>query len=126
MTRYRYQSDLIPPAPFVLVTLQNPLTGVSREDLPAQLDTAADRTLIPDELAHALALPRSGTIPIGGVGGTISAVALHYAEITLPESNPLRLEVVVCAGEPWVLLGRYVLNAVRMMLDGPQLALEIG
>ncbi len=36
------------------------------------------------------------------------------------------IEVVASAGETWVLLGRDVLNAHRLLLDGPQLFLEIG
>jgi hypothetical protein len=34
--------------------------------------------------------------------------------------------VVASSGEPWVLLGRDVLNAHRLLLDGPHLTLEIG
>ena len=35
-------------------------------------------------------------------------------------------KVVASSGEPWVLLGRDILNAHRLFLDGPQLTLEIG
>ena len=42
------------------------------------------------------------------------------------ESPPQTLEVVASAGEAWILLGRDVLNTHRLVLDGPQLALEIG
>jgi hypothetical protein len=57
--RYQYLPQLQPPAPFVYVTLRNPVNGAEQLNVPAQLDTAADRTLLPDTLVEALALPRS-------------------------------------------------------------------
>ncbi len=47
------------------------------------------------------------------------AAAVH----SLP---PQTIEVVASPGESWVLLGRDVLNSYRALLDGPQLAVEIG
>jgi len=44
MIRYRYAQQLSPPAPVVTVTLRCPTTGTQAVGLPAQLDTAADRT----------------------------------------------------------------------------------
>jgi hypothetical protein len=35
------------------------------------------------------------------------------------------MELVASPGENWILLGRDVLNKFVVMLDGPQLALEI-
>jgi hypothetical protein len=45
-------------------------------------------------------------------------LAIH----TLPA---LTVEVVASAGEPWALLGRDVMNAYRMLLEGPQSFVEI-
>ena len=43
--RYTYVRQAQPPAPFVQVRLQNPITGNTLENIPAQLDLAADRNL---------------------------------------------------------------------------------
>lgn len=126
MIRFRYQSQIVPPAPFVLVTLRNPHSNIRHENAPTQLDTAADRTVIPDALARELALPRTGTITVEGVGGFVSTMPLHRAELTLPGQSALVIEVAVSDGEPWILLGREFLNTVRVVLDGPQLLLEMG
>jgi len=124
--RYGYVTQLRPPAPFVSVTLRNPVSGAEQRDVPAQLDTAADRTLLPDALVQALALPQIGTIPIGGVGGTAQMMSSYPVEIAVHDLPAQTIEAVASAGESWVLLGRDVLNAQRLLLDGPQLFLEIG
>jgi hypothetical protein len=42
----------------------------------------------------------------------------------LHDAKPQPREVLA-ADEPWVLLGRDVLNSHRLVLDGPQLILEL-
>jgi hypothetical protein len=125
VSRYHYVSQLQPPAPFIFVNLRNPVSGTEQQDVPAQVDTAADRTVLPEALAQTLTLPQIGTIPIGGVGGVIQVMPSYPVQVTIHGRPPLIVEVVACAGEPWVLLGRDVLNAQRTLLDGPQLFTEI-
>lgn len=125
MIRYNYQTQLQPPAPFVYVTLRNPVNGTERRDVPAQLDSARDRTVLPDALVQALSLPQIGTISIGGVGGIVLTMQSFPVQVTVHNLTPLTVEIVGCAGEAWVLLGRDILNAHRMLHDGPQLSLEI-
>jgi hypothetical protein len=50
----------------------------------------------------------------------------YPVQMTIHSLAPQLLEVVASAGETWVLLGRDVLNAHRLLLDGPGLVLEIG
>ena len=47
-------------------------------------------------------------------------------QITIHNLPVQVVEVVASAGEAWILLGRDIMNAHRVLLDGPQLALEIG
>jgi hypothetical protein len=124
--RYNYLSQLQPPAPFVNVTLQHPLSGAELRDVPAQLDTAADRTLLPDALVQTLNLPQIGTIPIGGVGGVAQTMPSYPVRLAVHDLPTLTVEVVASPGEAWVLIGRDVLNAHRLLLDGPGLILDIG
>jgi hypothetical protein len=123
--RYNYLSQFQPPAPFVYVTLRNPVSGTEQRDVPAQLDSAADRTLLPDALAQTLALPQIGTILIGGVGGITQTMPTYPVQVAIHPLPDLTIEVAASAGESWVLLGRDVLNAHRLLLDGPQQFLEI-
>lgn len=126
MIRYNYVAQLCPPAPFVYVTLRNPVSGAEQRDVPAQLDTAADRTVLPDRVVQDLALPQIGIIPIGGVGGIIQTMPSYPVQVVIHNLTPQAVEVVASTGEQWILPGRDVLNAHRLLLDGPQLAVEIG
>jgi hypothetical protein len=125
MTRYAYNNQVRPPAPFVLMTLRHPRSGAEIVDVPALLDTAADRTLLPLPVAEQLSLDKIGDIEIGGVGGTIERMTVFDVLLGI-HPLPLRpMEVVAHADEPWVLLGRDVLNGQRILLDGPGLTVEI-
>jgi len=46
MIRYKYNQQVSPPAPFVHVTISRPNDETSVRDLPAQIDTAAEMTMI--------------------------------------------------------------------------------
>lgn len=126
MIRYRYVEDVTPPAPYVQVRLQNPVTGVEVTGIPAQLDTAADRSLIPESVVVRLSLPQVGTVTLGGVGGIQQVMPSYPVNLAIHDLPYQTIEVVASPGESWVLLGRDVLNGYRVLLDGPQLALEIG
>jgi hypothetical protein len=126
MIRYAYLSQLDPPAPFVNIVLRNPANGVELSNLPAQLDCAADRTVVPESLVKSLGLPQVGTIRIGGFGGATFTVPVYPVLLGLHDLPVQSFKVATHSEESWVLLGRDVLNAYRILLDGPQQALEIG
>lgn len=126
MIRYGYFRGFTPPAPFVYVTLQNPFTGAREGNAPAQLDTAADRTLLPETLVRKLGLPVVDSLRIGGVGGIEQDMPLHPVLLGVHDLPFLRVRVVSSPGESWVLLGRDVLNEYRMLLDGPGLGVDVG
>jgi hypothetical protein len=125
MARYRYAAEFKPPAPFVQVTLRNPTTGEQRRGIPAQMDTAADRTVLPEAVGLSLHLNRIGEMLVGGFGGTVTVVPLYGVLLGVHTFPPRSIEVIVHPEEQWVLLGRDVLNQLRALLDGPATALEI-
>lgn len=125
MIRYAYNRQVDPPAPFVHVSLRRPGDGPSLDDLPAQIDTAADRTVIPGGLVARLGLVRLDELPVAGFGGQVLLVATYLVELSLRGQPSRLIEVIAHEGEPHVLLGRDVLNHHRLLLDGPGLALEI-
>jgi len=61
--------------------LRNPITGTEQRDVPAQLDSAADRSVLPDALVQSLSLPQIESILIGGVGGD------HANDALLPRAG---------------------------------------
>ena len=126
MIRYQYLAQIRPPAPFIYVAIRNPITGAAQLDVTAQRDTAADRTVIPASLVTSLVLPQIGAIAIGGVGGIVLSMPSYPIEVSIHQLGVVNVEVVASSEENWILLGRDVLNTLRVLLDGPQLAVELG
>ena len=125
MIRFRYNRDIVPPAPFVFLTITDPTTSATRTQVPAQVDTAADRTVIPESLVHDLDLLPTGTLDMGGLGGVVQSLRAYTVLLGIHDLPPSPVKVVASEGEPWVLLGRDMLNQHRILLDGPGLALEL-
>jgi hypothetical protein len=123
--RYRYVTHFVPPAPFVNVTLRCLATDAKAGPLPGQVDTAADRTVLPEPVVVALGLQEDGKILIQGFGGAVVELPIYLVEFQVHDLPPLRLRAVLGKGEPHILVGRDALNAYRVLLDGPQTALEI-
>ncbi len=70
MIRYNYSDQINPPAPFIFVTMRCDETG--REiRLPGQIDTVADRTVLPESLVSELGLVPLDELPVAGFGGQV-------------------------------------------------------
>jgi hypothetical protein len=126
MIRYRYVTDVTPPALFMHVAVRCPTTGRRVEAQTAQIDTAADRTVLPNALVAALELVQVGHRLFQGFGSQIIELPTYLVEVGIHDLPPVIIQAVLGEREPYVLLGRDVLNAFRLLLDGPQLGLEIG
>ena len=125
MMRYTYNGQVEPPAPFIHVSLNCLETGNSLDNLPALVDTAADRTVIPGGLVSRLALVPLEEILVAGLGGQVFSVPTYKVELTIRTLFPQKVVLIAHDEEPFILLGRDVLNRHRLLLDGPGLALEI-
>ena len=125
MTRYRYNQQVSPPVPFVHVTIRRPGDEALARILPAQMGTAADMAVIPWKIVEELQLLKHDEIEILGFGGHVASVASFLVQLQIHELEPVTVEALANRDEPYVLLGRDVLNRYRIVLDGPQLVLEI-
>lgn len=125
MITFRYNPSVEPPAPFVYVTIANPVTGVRLEQVPAQVDSAADRTVVPAAVVAELGLRSMGDMKIGGLGGTIHTLFIYGVILGIHQYPPRPVRVVANDEEPWVLLGRDVINNHRIVLDGPRQSLQV-
>ncbi len=125
MIRYSYNQQIAPPAPLVHVTIRSPHEETAVSETPGLLDTAADITVLPARVAEELHLIPLDEIPIGGFDGHVTWVPTFLVQLELRQCPPRMTRVVTSRDEPYVLLGRDVLNFHRVTLDGPQLRLEI-
>ena len=110
-----------PPAPVAYVTMRNPENAATLPNVPMLLDSGSDVTL----------LPLAVMVPLG-----LAAIPNKHYELLAFDgsrsySQVIRLELLFCRrtfrGQFLVveqdcgILGRNVLNAVTVLLDGPNL-----
>jgi predicted aspartyl protease len=117
-----YNRNVEPPAPFLDVTVQHPTT---RQQLPfpAKLDTGADISAIPATAAEQLRLLSVRSIPIEGYNSKAVFVPTYAVAMNIAGAR-FRLEVIVIT-EPYVLIGRDVLNYFYARLNGPDLTFDL-
>jgi hypothetical protein len=101
------------------------VAGSISDSLPAQIDTGADRTVIPGLLVGVLGLVPLDELPFVGLGGHLVHLRTYLVEIAIRGLPPRQMEVVADQDEPYILLGRDVLNQYQVLLDGPGMAIEI-
>ena len=110
-----------PPAPLARVTLRNPTSGQTVGDVPMLLDTGADVTLLPRAVVDRLniALETNAQYEMVGFDGTSSLSSVVELEMIFLEKT-FRGKFLLLEQE-WGIIGRNVLNAVSLLLDGPHL-----
>src|SRR5207247_1404859 len=117
---------LQPPAPFVNVSLRCRASGKKLDNQPALIDPAADRTILPGDIVRALGLVEDGRLSFQGFASEIVELPIFLVELQVHDFPAALTRAALGEQEPYVLLGRDILNLYRVLLDGPQLALEIG
>src|SRR5262245_49047100 len=102
MTRYRYNEQFDPPAPFVYVRLYSLKTGADYGELPAQLDTGADRTVVPTPVVEALGPQPLGETTVAGLEGEQFQLPLFGLHIEPRHLPPTKATVAASPGERYV------------------------
>ena len=109
-----------PPAPVAYVTLRHPATGASISDVPMLLDTGADVTLLPREIIEQLGVPpiEDKVYEVEGFdGGTKLAEVVQVELVFLRRKFKGQFLLI---DQPVGIMGRNILNAVMLLLDGPR------
>ena len=117
-----YNTSINPPAPFLPVRISN-LADVEPVSLQAQVDTGADITAIPAQLIDRLGLVPADEIEVEGYDGHRSAIYCYDVILHIDGLRVVGLSTIAFA-EDHVLLGRDILNLLRVLLDGPAFSLE--
>lgn len=110
-----------PPAPLAQVILRDLENRAIQSDVPMLLDSGADVTLVPQTAVDSLEV---ATVPdrqyeLVGFDGSMSLASVVRLEL-LFRGRTFRGQFLVI-DRAWGILGRKVLNAVLIVLDGPNL-----
>lgn len=117
--KYSYDAAYQPPFPAAPVVLRNSEEGLRSETLQALLDTGADVSLVPIAYLQEILAPPIADTHIRSHWGARRAAQLFAADLEL---GNLRLPDVFVIGDEQgseIVLGRNVLNKLRVLLDGP-------
>lgn len=118
-----YDSDEFdPPAPVAFVTLRNPDTRSGLDNVLMLIDSGADVTLIPKEVASQLGIVAAteAQYALEGFDGTQSVALAVRAELKFLRRT-FRGQFLLTDKSIGV-IGRNVLNSLRLVLDGPRLS----
>ena len=109
-----------PPAPVAYVTLRNPATGVLLSDVPMLIDTGADTTLLPSSAIEQLGISaeEAAAFEVQVFDGEIKRLKLERLELYVLGKKFAGEYLLV--DRSISILGRNILNSVRILLDGPR------
>jgi predicted aspartyl protease len=120
----KYDFGFSPPAPAILVKIKNPLKTESEKSKTALIDSGAFMTVIPDDLIEALKLVPAGETDAGGYKGPKQRHRTYFVDIEF-KSYSFPYTEVIAVERANVLLGRDVLNQLKLLLDGKSLSFDI-
>ena len=117
------ESGYAPAAPVARVVVRHPESGATLADVPLLIDSGADATLLPRAVVAALGLPGTGErYDLVAFDGSLSESEAVKAEVVFLNKT-FQGRFLVVDAEIGV-LGRNILNRVRLLLDGPALRWE--
>lgn len=106
-----------PPAPVARVVVHGP-TGKARADVPLLIDTGADVSIVPRDVVEAVEGDvRAGDVAIRFFDG--SEAVCDVAEVSVELLRYHFRGAFVLGDEEYGVLGRNILNALVLTLDGP-------
>jgi predicted aspartyl protease len=109
-----------PPAPVAYVTLRNPMTGVSLNDVPMLIDTGADATALPRAYVEQLNIEPARDKSYLTVGFDGQERIVNMVELEMEFLGRKFKGKFLLVDQPTGYLGRNIMNNLRILLDGPR------
>ena len=122
---YRYSRNVYPPAPTVEVTFVAAAENLRVGPLPVFVDTGADGTIVPISYLNEIRAPTTTEMSIRSQWGERHRVLLYLVDVRIGGVTLPGIEVVGDEVSDEIVLGRDVLNRLRMLLNGPEETTEI-
>ncbi|MBL7162357.1 MAG: hypothetical protein ISS57_07100 [Anaerolineales bacterium] len=123
--KYPYTKEYQPSFPMIQIRLSNPEEGLRSESVNALLDTGSDGSLVPIEHLQQILAPVLKDTHIRSHWGEWRSVQLFAVDIELADIKLPALFVVGDDQGDEIILGRDLLNKLRILFDGPSEATTI-
>ncbi|MFN8496420.1 MAG: retroviral-like aspartic protease family protein [Anaerolineae bacterium] len=117
---FRYSQDYDPAAPVVEIRLSSIAEDLQSRPLQALIDTGADGTIVPVAILDNIRAPSTTEMFIRSQWGESRRVLLYLVDVELGDLTVPGVEVVGDELSDEIVLGRDVINRVRVFLDGPK------
>jgi predicted aspartyl protease len=120
-----YLDTYYPPMPALEIRLGYPEEALILGPLTAIVDTGADGTLIPQSLIDAIGAPFVDDVRVRSHWGEWRSMQLFTVDVGIGRFRLPAVEVVGDDQGKEIVLGRNVLNCLRLLLDGPADQVEV-
>lgn len=115
----RYDPSYPPPAPILEISLGAPGGSLCVGPLKGLMDTGADGSIVPLVHLEALGIQVDSQRILVGYGGGRRRVDIYLVDLAVGGTRLPGIEVVGDDREDEIIVGRNVLNKLRILLAGP-------
>ena len=125
MSVYEYSSNYYPLAPICQIYLGLGGSQPTLGPLEALMDTGSDMSIIPIDLLKQIGAKRISRGRARSVWGDARSVDIYIIALALEDLQISTLQVLADDQGHEIVIGRPVLNRLKMILDGPAAQIEI-
>lgn len=123
--KFAYSDDFYPPAPVAEVSLITAAESLRAGPFPALMDSGADGTIMPIAYLQEILAPPTVEMVMRSQWGEGRRVMLYLVDVQIGTLTIPGVEVVGDELSQEAILGRDVLNRLRVLLDGPATTVTI-
>jgi predicted aspartyl protease len=122
--KFSYNKSYQPPAPTIEIYLAYPEADWQTGPITGLIDSGADGTLVPQTLLDQIGAPLIDQVRLRSHWGEWHLAHIYVVDIGVGQIRLPSIEVVGDTGTELV-LGRNVINSLKLKLDGPRQLVEI-
>ena len=123
--KFSYNTEYYPPAPHIEIRLGIPGESLKVGPLPAFLDSGADATLVPLRYIRRLAVAVDNLRQLRSHWGENRVVEVYRLDVGIGDIRLPDIQIIGDKQGTEIIIGRNILNMLRVFMDGPKQIVEI-